>query len=874
MAQTATNQWPRYSGYQSLQHDGKYIRLLMLQKGATPKNLQYTMQHVELHRSTKYVAVSYSWGAPVPATALKRISIHGEAVLVRPTLYRFLKNMANQQPLMSMWIDCLSIDQTNVNERNHQISIMGDIYRTAEDVCVWLGPGDDETDYVLEHAGTADPSTPFEPVAFAKCAQKLFRANYWTRRWVIQEFALARDLTIVCGKHLVKWQDLTKKVGPKVLDGDVSAQNTFRNFNQLQSMISQNQLGLLELMERFENAGCVDVRDRAFALRSIAHDGHLLTPDYNESAADIYFRILSMLPTQRVLPNMWGYRWPDQAASLLLNLLNITGQELLSGLNDKPDDRLYAVFEYRGTIANVQDSWPKDQPPPSKMSFPSFVHEIKLRGSGRRELMSGRGNFRPGDLVYSLQTTPSSPKGLYIAFSSSYDEAAVVGLLISRPDIETVSYWTRMGLPEARMQQIGGVVSQGVIRCSRNKSARLTDSRIVCHINRRSLLLMWTMDYRLDDDDLECYQTTCHESVESNLLCRCLEEEFQYSENMVGTNGLKNDCIEILPAFHTPDTERLWTVSSPYSRDVQGSGLLNRVPDGYKGVKRRWQHPERIKFRYDSHTELQFAAIWGYFKFTKQLLSDRHVMVNKMDERGRTPLLLASIWGEDALVELLLNRGDIDLDCEDKDHGNALSCAIKYGHDRVVKVLLDCGKFHPSLTFASGHLPLTLAVVHRKESVVQILLDSEEADPSEKDGFGYTALVHAAACGHHQIVKMLLDSNQVDQASTDHYNRNALFLGAENGHADVVKLLCSTKEADPDSRSVVQQTPLFMAAQNGHAEVVQLLLDTGRVSTSSKDKFGRTPVTIAVEKGHTNIVQMLQACANAHQIPGQPSSHS
>ena len=34
----------------------------------------------------------------------------------------------------------MCIDQTNMEERNHQVGMMRDVYTTAESVIVWLGP--------------------------------------------------------------------------------------------------------------------------------------------------------------------------------------------------------------------------------------------------------------------------------------------------------------------------------------------------------------------------------------------------------------------------------------------------------------------------------------------------------------------------------------------------------------------------------------------------------------------------------------------------------------------------------------------------------------------------------------------------------------
>jgi hypothetical protein len=38
-----------------------------------------------------------------------------------------------------LWIDALSIDQTNNPERDHQLAIMGSIFSRAAKTIVWLG---------------------------------------------------------------------------------------------------------------------------------------------------------------------------------------------------------------------------------------------------------------------------------------------------------------------------------------------------------------------------------------------------------------------------------------------------------------------------------------------------------------------------------------------------------------------------------------------------------------------------------------------------------------------------------------------------------------------------------------------------------------
>src|SRR4051812_6851992 len=128
--------------------------------------------------------------------------------------------------------------------------------------------------------------------------------------------------------------------------------------------------------------------------------------------------------------------------------MRLTKQDLLSSLACSTDDRLYTVFEYTGLIATVQEGALQEKQRPSSVnSFSSFPLEVILQGS-TSGILRGSGKLRPGDLVYNLQSTPQSPKGLYIAFRPSPTDTAVAGILLNQLDTAGRAYWTKMGLCE------------------------------------------------------------------------------------------------------------------------------------------------------------------------------------------------------------------------------------------------------------------------------------------------------------------------------------------------------------------------------------------------------------------------------------------
>jgi len=104
-----------------------------------------------------------------------------------------------------MWIDAVCINQRSMEERNHQVSQMGAIYRNAFQVVVWLGDpafkmlpafkilSDDGFSKDLT-AGSMS-SDEFEELKMLSLLS-LCRQEYWTRLWIRQEVVLAKRVAL------------------------------------------------------------------------------------------------------------------------------------------------------------------------------------------------------------------------------------------------------------------------------------------------------------------------------------------------------------------------------------------------------------------------------------------------------------------------------------------------------------------------------------------------------------------------------------------------------------------------------------------------------------------------------------------------------
>jgi hypothetical protein len=191
---------------------------------------------VLLDKNPNFRALSYVWGDP---NATKTILVDGKSFTVRTNLWDFLSQMRRQQNFHAFWIDAISIDQSNLSERGHQVAVMGQIYSKATQVHVWLGPKNDshviafkrlkEFDWSLLGADVSKtPSWSMRDLfdrkkrALAKLTKAkvdhtqiivtdehlapiltLLESEYWTRLWIVQEFVLAHELILQCGSEIL-----------------------------------------------------------------------------------------------------------------------------------------------------------------------------------------------------------------------------------------------------------------------------------------------------------------------------------------------------------------------------------------------------------------------------------------------------------------------------------------------------------------------------------------------------------------------------------------------------------------------------------------------------------------------------------------------
>lgn len=286
--------------YDSFSLERPGFRLIRLERGTQPL-LQCSLFQAYLDDEESiipYEALSYVWGS---YTASYEIATDGKIMSITTSLHDALMYLRQPNEDRILWIDALCIDQSNINERSHQVNHMGEIYRKSHDVIVWLGYF--SGDAVVMKTVVDQYTKQLPPEAFENWSHgdqrwreqwreaeknlgisdntkvhnglKAFMASPWfTRVWVLQEVANARRAVIEC--NLGKIPGRLFAMLPQIVGSPVSEQcqavlDIIPGPSNTTSWWVQDR-NLCTLLCKFKGSEASDPRDRVYALLGMASD--------------------------------------------------------------------------------------------------------------------------------------------------------------------------------------------------------------------------------------------------------------------------------------------------------------------------------------------------------------------------------------------------------------------------------------------------------------------------------------------------------------------------------------------------------------------------------------------------------------------------
>jgi hypothetical protein len=179
--------------------------------------IRCTFGVTSLDEPQDFEALSYAWGDP---HAVIPIVLNDKKVLVTKNLHCALWNLRRDNEERAIWIDTLSINQSDDDERASQVAQMREVYSLASTVLVFLGEtweGCDAAMDLVEVMGT-DTSIYLKTsmqkhvtVRGMHWDSETLRASlanflslpWFFRTWTVQEYVLAQLVVIQCGRRLM-----------------------------------------------------------------------------------------------------------------------------------------------------------------------------------------------------------------------------------------------------------------------------------------------------------------------------------------------------------------------------------------------------------------------------------------------------------------------------------------------------------------------------------------------------------------------------------------------------------------------------------------------------------------------------------------------
>lgn len=291
------------------------FRLVEVLPGQRDSPLVVRLLTFKLGNEHRYEALSYAWGdvkqteslqvaTAEPGTEVSDNSTSTVLLEVTHNCASAIRRLRFISTSRMLWIDSICINQSCVNERNHQLRLMRRIYSEAVNVVVYLGESDESTcsDTVMDwlhdmHRPSDDTeSKGGVPINGIKA---LLSRRWFTRVWVLQEVHVAQEVTVICGNKEVSWDAFeqflhwhenryTKWMLPFVVRSITALRSdeiVMRNYPER----------LLRTLRQTRTLGATDPRDKLYAILPLIEwqdqrreeNSAALSPNTNDADFDI-----------------------------------------------------------------------------------------------------------------------------------------------------------------------------------------------------------------------------------------------------------------------------------------------------------------------------------------------------------------------------------------------------------------------------------------------------------------------------------------------------------------------------------------------------------------------------------------------------------
>ncbi|KAK8124437.1 HET-domain-containing protein [Apiospora kogelbergensis] len=269
------------------------IRVLSLRNGCLSDAIVCDLFTQDLASRPDYEAISYTWADESgDATESRTIHVSGSPFQVTANCENALRRARRQSSHRNIWIDSICIDQGNIEERGHQVELMPRIYAGAKQVLIYIGEATTESRAALESVacGLVKWDSLFE----------IMSRRYFTRSWVLQEVALARKATLLCGEDMIPWELLAwsrlSSLLNRFLAESPKISRTMYNLRRLPPLLRFDYTmyslpgQTLNLLDLGRSCQATDPKDKIFSLLGLMPGGRMgpIESDYTMDTCQLY----------------------------------------------------------------------------------------------------------------------------------------------------------------------------------------------------------------------------------------------------------------------------------------------------------------------------------------------------------------------------------------------------------------------------------------------------------------------------------------------------------------------------------------------------------------------------------------------------------
>ena len=358
------------------------------------------LQAGESSRTPSYEAVSYVWGSEADPSFIlirDRGPLGSSSLPVTQNLAEAMRYLRREDEARMLWIDAVCINQQDLVERSVQVGRMGDVFKNAKQVNVWLGPESATSGVAVNmvHAMAVDLVTAGGMKSMAsltvlpgsetaklltsleallpriEALEELCRRQWFTRLWIYQEYHLSTAAIAYIGRRTLDMRDLYKVLC--FIDVDqwgrlVAQQNQLTTFGRVAYILRpvRRTTRPLSLTTRLKRSLCTDERDRVYAILGLINSKYRveIVPDYTKPLQEVnkeFFKcMLKLQHTARMTGSLeehecgqtsWVPKLPHTLSSL--ELYRPSGRSKHEILYERADESLRLPAKAIGTVATI-----------------------------------------------------------------------------------------------------------------------------------------------------------------------------------------------------------------------------------------------------------------------------------------------------------------------------------------------------------------------------------------------------------------------------------------------------------------------------------------------------------------------------------------